>query len=213
MGKTATVYKTQSLETFMEALNSSQSMPGGGTAAGFCGAMGAALAGMAARMAVGKPKFAPVEEELRRLIGRTETLQRELMDMAQEDAAVYALVLQAYKLPRGSAEEMALRDVAVEEAGKTAVKASLRMTGACLEILELAYTVVTKGSRLLVTDGSAAAILARACQRTISYNIRINLKAVKDSAFTAKQRDLLEKQLQQGSRLEEAVLQATEARL
>ena len=213
MEKMDPVYQREPFETFVELLNSSRPMPGGGTAAGFCGAMGAALAGMAARMAVGKPKFAAVEKDLHRLISRTEELQKSLMAMAQEDAAMYARVLEAYKLPKGDPEQALLRDTAVEEASRAAVKASLSMGETCLEVLELAYMVVTKGSRMLVTDGSAAAILVRACQRVAAYNVRINLKAVCDEVFVADVLCQLEQQLQQGRVLEEAVLRETEARI
>ena len=66
---------------------------------------------------------------------------------------------------------------------------------------------------MLVTDGSASAILARACQKVIAYNVRINLHGVKDAAFVKEKAACLEKILRQGEELEARVLEETEARL
>lgn len=207
------VYAEQSINSFIEDLNSAKSMPGGGSAASICGAMGAALAGMAAHMAVNKPKYAPVADELQQVIETTQKLQQTLLVMAQEDAEVYTVILKAYQLPKTTTEEQMIRTGAIEKAGKIAVNASLRVLEICVQVMQAAYVVVTKGSPMLVTDGSASAILARACQKIIAYNVRINLHGVKDAAFVQEKAACLEKILRQGEELEARVLEETEARL
>ena len=188
-------------------------MPGGGSAAAICGAMAAALAGMSAHMTVGKKKYVAVEDKMQEIIAETDTLQAEMLDMAQEDADMYSLVLQAYKLPNTTAEESEVRKRAIEEASKTAVASSLKVTGACVRIMKLAYTTVTEGNRMMVTDGSASALLARACQQVAAYNVRINLGGVNDQAVVAETEWLLECHLSEGKRLLAEVLKEVEQRL
>ncbi len=197
----------------MQDLNSAKPMPGGGSAAAVCGAMAAALAGMSAHMTLGKKKYAAVEGKMQEIIAETGTLQAEMLDMAQEDADMYSLVLQAYKLPNITVEEMEVRRQAIEEAGKTAVAASLKVTGVCVRIMKLAYTTVTEGNRMMVTDGSASALLARACQQVAAYNVRINLGGVNDRAVVAETERLLERHLSEGKRLLAEVLKEVEQRL
>ncbi len=208
-----TVFAKQQIESFVQDLNSAKPMPGGGSAAAVCGAMAAALAGMSAHMTLGKNKYAAVEGKMQEIIAETGTLQAEMLDMAQEDADMYSLVLQAYKLPNITVEEMEVRRQAIEEAGKTAVAASLKVIGACVRIMKLAYTTVTEGNRMMVTDGSASALLARACQQVAAYNVRINLGGVNDRAVVAETERLLERHLSEGKRLLAEVLKEVEQRL
>ena len=213
MDNATELYAEQTIRSFVQDLNSAKSMPGGGSAASVCGAMGAALAGMAAHMAVDKPKYAAVAGELRQVIANTRALQERLLELAQEDAAVYTAMLKAYQMPRATPSESRLRAEAVETAGKAAVEASLTVLEACVQVMQAAYTVVTKGSPMLVTDGSASAILAAACQKVVAYNVRINLKSVQDTAFVREKAAYLETLLLRGAELEETVLQETQARL
>ena len=77
------------------------------------------------RMTAGKKKYAAVEDKMQQIMTATKLLQEEMLAMAQEDADMYSLVLQAYKLPKDTEEEAAQRAKAIEEASKTAVVASL----------------------------------------------------------------------------------------
>lgn len=208
-----TVFAKQQIEAFVEDLNSTKPMPGGGSAAAICGAMAAALAGMSAHMTAGKKKYAAVEDRMQHIIAATKTLQGEMLAMAQEDADMYSLVLQAYKLPKTTEEEAQRRTEAVAEASRIAVTASLKVTNACVRIMKLAYITVTEGNQMMVTDGSASALLARACQQVAAYNVRINLGGVNDKAIKAEAEKLLQTHLDEGRKLQEEVLKEVEARL
>ncbi len=208
-----TIFAKQSIESFIADLNSTKPMPGGGSAAAICGAMAAALAGMSAHMTAGKKKYVAVEAKMQRIIAATKVLQEEMLVMAQEDADMYSLVLQAYKLPKDTEEEAAQRAKAIEEASKTAVTASLKVTGACVRIMKLAYVTVTEGNQMMVTDGSASALLARACQQVAAYNVHINLGGVKDATVRAEAEEMLERHLSEGKALQEDVLKEVDERL
>jgi formiminotetrahydrofolate cyclodeaminase len=194
----ATEFAKQQIEAFVQDLNSTKPMPGGGSAAAICGSMAAALA---------------VEDKMQQIITATKLLQEEMLGMAQEDADMYSLVLQAYKLPKDTEEEAAQRAKAIEEASKTAVVASLKVTGACVRIMKLAYITVTEGNQMMVTDGSASALLARACQQVAAYNVRINLGGVKDAAVRDEAERMLASHLSEGEALQAKVLKEVDNRL
>ena len=188
-------------------------MPGGGSAAAICGAMAAALAGMSAHMTAGKKKFADAETKMQEIIAATNVLQQEMLGMAQEDADMYSLVLQAYKLPKNTEEETGHRKQAIEDASKAAVVASLKVTNASVRIMKLAYAVVVAGNPMMVTDGAASALMACACQRVASYNVRINLGDISDTVFKEKAEQEMQRQLTEGKQMEEAVLKEVEKRM
>ena len=208
-----TVFAKQQIESFVQDLNSAKPMPGGGSAAAICGAMGAALAGMSAHMTVGKKKYTAVEDRMQEIIAEAGTLQAEMLDMAQEDADMYSQVLQTYKLPNTTTEEAEARKQAIEEASKTAVDSSLKVTGACVRIIKLAYTTVSEGNRMMVTDGSASALLARACQQVAAYNVRINLGGVKEKAARDEAERMLAGHLSEGEAILAIVLKEVDKRL
>ena len=212
-----TDFAKQQIEAFVQDLNSTKPMPGGGSAAAICGSMAAALAGMSAHMTAGKKKYVAVEDKMQQIMTATKLLQEEMLAMAQEDADMYSLVLQAYKLPKNTeeeaAQEAAQRAKAIEEASKTAVVASLKVTGACVRIMKLAYITVTEGNPMMVTDGSASALLARACQQVAAYNVRINLGGVKDAAVRDEAERMLASHLSEGEALQASVLKEVDNRL
>ena len=207
------IFAEQTIKDFVQDLNSVKPMPGGGSAAAVCGAMAAALAGMSAHMTVGRKQYADAETAMQAVISETDILQQDMLAMAQEDADKYSLVLQAYKLPKTTEEESALRSASIEAASKMAVKVSMKVVAACVQILQLALEVVVQGNRMLVTDGAASALLARACQQVASYNVKINLAGVTNLEFKTDVEKQLKKQLAEGNRLEEAVRQEVEQRL
>lgn len=208
-----TEFAKQSIETFVQDLNSTKPMPGGGSSAAICGAMAAALAGMSAHMTAGKKKYIAVEDKMQQIMTATKLLQEEMLAMAQEDADMYSLVLQAYKLPKDTEAEAVQRAKAIEEASKTAVVASLKVTGACVRIMKLAYVTVTEGNQMMVTDGSASVLLARACQQVAAYNVRINLGGVKEKTAREEAERLLASHLNEGEKLQASVLKEVDRRL
>ena len=68
-------FAEQTIESFVQDLNSVKPMPGGGSAAAICGSMAAALAGMSAHMTAGKKKYAAVEGRMQDIIIATKILQ------------------------------------------------------------------------------------------------------------------------------------------
>ena len=71
--------------TFLEALASPQPTPGGGSAAAYSCATGAALVAMVARLTIGRKKYAGVEEQMRAVLAKAETLAQEMQAAVTQD--------------------------------------------------------------------------------------------------------------------------------
>ena len=78
--------KQQTISEFLDALSSKQPVPGGGGASALAGALGTALGLMVGNLTVGKKKYAQVEAEVVSMMGRLTSMQREMMELADEDA-------------------------------------------------------------------------------------------------------------------------------
>src|SRR5207237_1266611 len=102
--------------SFADRIAAKTPTPGGGSAAALAGALGAALATMAARFTLGKAKYAEVEPRMRAIEEEGLRLKTRLLELVEEDALSYDAVLAAMRLPRGTDAEKAAREAAVREA-------------------------------------------------------------------------------------------------
>src|SRR5881397_3120230 len=91
----------RTLRSFSDDLSADSPVPGGGSAAAYAGAMGAALAAMVARISFKKEK----SEELKSYIEETDNLRADFLRLVDDDSAAYARVAEAMKLPRKTDEE------------------------------------------------------------------------------------------------------------
>jgi methenyltetrahydrofolate cyclohydrolase len=164
-----------SVQELLERLGSSDPVPGGGSAAALAAAMGASLVAMVAELTIGRPAYAEHEETVRKL--RFDAIERraELLDLAQQDADAYDLVVQARHMPKGSEAEKEARNAAVGAATGAATRAPLRVAVVASEVLDLAERIAPIGNRNATSDAGVAALLAAAGLRGAVLNVRINL--------------------------------------
>ncbi len=169
-------------EDFLDALAEGTPAPGGGSAAAYSGAAGAALAAMVARLTLGKKKYAAVEAQMYALLERAEALRAQLKAAIQRDAEAFEAVMTAMKLPRDTDEEAAIRQHTIDEATLTAAQVPLETARMAVEVMELAAQAATLGNVNAISDGATGAALGRAALTGASYNVRINIAGLSDPA-------------------------------
>ena len=176
---------------FLDALASSAPAPGGGSVAALSGALGAALLSMVCNLTVGKKKYANVEQDIKAILEKSESLRHKLADLLQADVQAYTAVSQAMKMPRATEEEKVARAETLQKALKGATEVPLQIAEACVEVIALCQPAAEKGNKNAVSDAGVAILMAEAGLRSAALNILINLGWIEDQRFTAeKQRQL-----------------------
>jgi len=176
---------------FLDALASSAPAPGGGSVAALSGALGAALVSMVCNLTVGKKKYADVEQDIKAILEKSESLRHKLADLLQADVQAYTAVSQAMKMPRATEEEKVARAETLQKALKGATEVPLQIAEACVEVIALCQPAAEKGNKNAVSDAGVAILMAEAGLRSAALNILINLGWIEDQRFTAeKQRQL-----------------------
>ncbi|MDQ6689767.1 MAG: glutamate formimidoyltransferase, partial [Gemmatimonadota bacterium] len=170
----------ESLSGFVASVASSSPVPGGGSVAAHAGALAAALAQMVAALTIGKKKYAAVDAEMKEAALRAVSLGNTLASLVKRDADAYALVSDAYKLPKEPADAAARRTESVTNALLKAAEVPLETARASVEVARVAFLVAEKGSTNAVTDAGVAALLAQAACKGAAYNVRVNVKALDD---------------------------------
>lgn len=168
------------IQEFTDALSSRQPTPGGGGASALAGTLGTALGLMVGSLTVGKKKYADVEEDVKTVMGRLEQMQKRLLELADEDARVFAPLAAAYGLPTDTEEAKAHK---AEVMAKCLLDASLvpveimKQASAALALLE---ELEEKGSVMAVSDVGVAVQFLRTALTGAIMNVYINTKSMKD---------------------------------
>lgn len=173
----------QSVIDFVGAAASKEPTPGGGAIAALTAATGAALAEMVANLTVNKKGYEDVQPDMEYLRVQAEAVRERMLVLAQADADVFNIFMNALGLPKDTDEEKAKRTVAIQKAYKDAAMVPFEIGNVAAKIFELAELAVRKGNQNLITDGIIAAINARAAVKAAFLNVRINLSGIKDTAY------------------------------
>ncbi|MFE1602453.1 methenyltetrahydrofolate cyclohydrolase [Methylobacterium sp. ID0610] len=173
----------ETIARFLDGLASEQPTPGGGGAAAISGAMGAALVSMVCNLTIGKKKYAEVEEELKGIREKAESLRAALTGMIAEDVAAFDAVMGAYGLPKATDEEKAARTEAIQVALRQATDVPLACCRACRAVIDLAAVTADKGNLNVISDAGVAVLSAQAGLRSAALNVYVNARAITDRDF------------------------------
>lgn len=179
---------------------------GGGAAAAHAAALSAGLGEMIARLVERKARQEDAADESRELLQELADLRAQLVEAADEDAAAFAGVVGARRMPRGSDEERRARAQAVEEALKGAANVPLEVARHAVRVAELLETLAELGDPAWLSDAAAGAQLALAATTAARYNVLVNVREIGDEEFAAEHRaradDLLERAREIAARVE-----------
>lgn len=155
--------------------------------------MAAALVSMVCRLTIGRKRYEAVEGEMTQILDRAETLRAELQQLAEDDVAAFNRLSAAYKLPRVTESDIAIRRDAIQSSLKRATEVPLRTARAAAAVLPLCVPVAERGNQAAVSDAGVAALLAHAAVRSALLNVEINLRTLEDALFVNQVRSEVER--------------------
>ncbi len=191
--------------SFIDALSTGDATPGGGAAAAFTAAEAAGLVAMMARLTVGRKKYAEHEAHMWSILDEIIPLKEELKTLTDEDAVAFSRIMEAYKLPKETDEQLAFRKAKIEEFMIGATEVPLKVARLAVRIMELAKDVVEVGNLNSISDGAAGVFLAKAAMTAAGLNVQINLQSIEDTALVSNYRLQLSKLEEQARAIEAQV--------
>lgn len=162
--------------TFIDATAAGTPAPGGGSVAALAGALSAALAGMVARLTIGKKKYADVEPTMQDIARAADSLRAELTALIAEDSRAFMRVMAAFKLDKDDPA----RPAAIQQATLYAADIPLKTARTALEALRLLQTAATQGNANAATDAAVGVHMALAAVEGASLNVLVNLRDFED---------------------------------
>jgi len=203
------MYIEEPMKHFLDKLSSKSPEPGGGSAAALVGATGAALVGMVCYLTLGKEKYASVQADIEKLRDQAESVRADLQRLLQEDTEAFAAASAAYKLPKDTDEEKAVRSKKIQEGLKAATEVPFAIGEKSLEVARLALTAAEKGNTGAVSDAGVAVLFAESAVQSAALNVRINLVSIKDEAYVSDMWKRMRAMMQEVETLKDKVLKIT----
>ena len=168
------------LRQFCNETLSDSPAPGGGSVAALLGALGISLGGMVANLSAGKRGWDDKINYFSDWAVKAQQLKDELLFLVDEDTAAFNKVMDAFSLPKESAEEKAARSVAIQLANKCAAEIPLRVMETALRSYQVLVEMAEKGNPASISDVGVGLLATRAGIDGAALNVRINLAGLKD---------------------------------
>ncbi|PYO96063.1 MAG: glutamate formimidoyltransferase [Gemmatimonadetes bacterium] len=164
------------LDGWLDELAGGGPVPGGGSAAALAGALAAALVAMVARLTVGRKAYAGAQPRAAEILAEADALRAQLRRLVDDDAAAYAKVSAAYRLPKDDPR----RAQAAGEALVGAAQTPLAMARGAARLLALAREIGAIGNRNARSDALVGEELARAALAGAVENVRVNVESLSE---------------------------------
>lgn len=200
-----------SLRDFARLLGSDRPTPGGGSAAAYAGALGAALAAMVGRIALkhtGEERDAVAD-----LVEEAENLQSHFLRLVEDDSAAFDRVTAARKLPKSTEAERLARAEALQAALLAASRVPLDAAKAGRRLLQLCDRLVDRATASAVCDAGVGAVLAETALRGAAFNVMINLASLTDAGQVKALSEELDRVFEGSHALRQSVIDRVEARI
>jgi glutamate formiminotransferase/formiminotetrahydrofolate cyclodeaminase len=197
------------LRDFSDRLASADPTPGGGSAAAYAGAMGAALAGMVARIAMKRDENEAVGD----LAEEADGLRAHFLQLVHDDSAAFDRVTAALALPKRTAEEKSARKESLQAALLAASRVPLDAAKAGRRLLALCERLLEHATSAAVSDAGVAALLAEAALRGAALNVMINLASLADATHVKALSEELDLAVDGADALRATVVERVEAKI
>ncbi len=190
---------------FLNKLESGSATPGGGSASAFAGSMSAALLSMVMRVSIRKLSNENKVNEFNKLIEKCDKISKRMALLMDKDADAFDKVINAFKLPKRTSNEKSERKAKVQIALKGASLVPLKVMEIVLEIANCEKKIVDFIPGSVISDIGVSNLLAMSALSGACYNVKINLRYIKDYAFNDETSRSAEEILSQATEILEGV--------
>jgi glutamate formiminotransferase/formiminotetrahydrofolate cyclodeaminase len=181
------------LRQFCNETLSDSPAPGGGSVAALMGALGVSLGGMVANLSAGKRGWDDKLQYFSDWAVKAQQLKDELLFLVDEDTAAFNKVMNAFALPKESAEEKAARSEAIQSANKYAAEIPLRVMETTSKAYQLLGEMAENGNPASISDVGVGLLAVHACIDGAALNVRINLAGLKNEKLKSTLQEKVQK--------------------
>ena len=171
------------LRSFADITASESPAPGGGSVSAYLGVLGVSLATMVANLSSHKKGWDERWKEFGDQAEQGQQLKDKLLKLVDADTESFNAIMNAFTLPKSTAEEKEIRSSAIQEATRKAIEIPLEVMKLSLESLSLIKSMANTGNPNSVSDAGVGALCARSAVMGAFLNVKINCTSYEDANF------------------------------
>ena len=176
------------LLAFAEETASESPAPGGGSVAAYASTMGVALATMVANLSAHKRGWDERWAAFSKVAERGVQLQVQLAALVDADTAAFNQIMEAYGLPKATADQKKVRHQAIQDATRHAIEIPMQVARLSMQAMEVASEMASIGNPNSITDAGVGAMAIRTGVKGAILNARVNLADLEDVDFAKRVR-------------------------
>jgi len=168
---------------FADETASESMAPGGGSIAAYVGALGVSLGTMVANLSAHKPGWDEQWEFYSKWAEKGQRYKTDLLFLVDEDTNAFNKIIDGFRMPKSTPEEVKIRKEAIENATKYATEIPFKVMETAYNSMEVMMIMAKKGIQNSLSDAGVGALCARTAVVGAYFNVRINAKDIKDRVF------------------------------
>ena len=175
---------------FAEETAGESMAPGGGSIAAYVGALGVSLGTMVANLSAHKAGWDDKWEFYSNWAVKGQAYKNKLLFLVDEDTNAFNKIIDGFRMPKSTSEEIEARKQAVENATKYATEIPFQVMETAFNSMEVMQAMLKDGLQSSLSDAGVGVLCARTAVIGAYFNVRINAKDIKDRVFAE---DILKK--------------------
>lgn len=168
---------------FVDEVSRESPAPGGGSIAALAGALGASLSSMVSNLTANNRGSEKIDDILNSAADNAQEIKFNLVKAIDADTDAFNEYMDARRLPNKTDDERIIRDKAMLQGLKNAVKVPLFTAQESAKVIDLSFDVAVNGNQNSITDVGVGAQMAYSGVLGGIYNVLINLKDIDDKEF------------------------------
>lgn len=163
-----------SLVEFADETAADSPAPGGGSVSAYVGALGTALGTMVANLSASKKGWEKRWDYFSGYAALGQNLKNEFIKLVDKDTLSYEEVMQSFKLPKGTQQEIEFRKSAIRNATINAIIVPENVMKTAAAAIPIVAEMVREGNPNSLSDAAVGALCLRTAIEGAFLNVRIN---------------------------------------
>ena len=209
--------KKMTLQEFADVLASDAPAPGGGSVAALCSSLSVSLSSMVYSLTIGKKFYNEYDETIQNKMKEFQTvsnnLKNEFLDLMDVDTVAFNKVMAAFKMPKETDEEKAVRSTKIQESYIEAMEVPLSVAKKTLDIFEYLEFAARYGNPNAASDAGVGALLALTALESAILNVKINLGSIKNAEIVENAAKTCEELTKAGREKKDVIMGIVESKI
>jgi glutamate formiminotransferase / formiminotetrahydrofolate cyclodeaminase len=168
---------------FAEETAGESMAPGGGSIAAYVGALGVSLGTMVANLSAHKVGWDAKWEFYSDWAVKGQVYKNKLLFLVDEDTNAFNKIIDGFRMPKSTLDEISARKEAIENATKYATEIPFQVMETACNSMEVMQAMLKDGLQSSLSDAGVGILCAKTAVFGAYFNVRINAKDIKDRVF------------------------------